>query len=136
MKYLYIIILVLPLALFGYGVDVNKISKQIDRLKSSKRVSASLDYDVYDPFATAKPLLKQKQIKHRKHHKKVIRFQTILNDMVLIKNRWYRVGDKVYGYKITKIGRDSILISKKGKIRRISGAKKKEFIQVTKEIKE
>jgi len=136
MKYLYSIIFLLPVVLFGYNIDVQKISKQMDRLKDHRKVVLTLDYNVYDPFATAKPILKQKKYnKAKKHYKKSIKLQTILNNRVLIKNRWYGVGDSISGYKIVKIEqKKGILLYKDGKSKQVFFKKKKDFIHITKEI--
>ena len=136
MKCLYSIIFLLPIALFGYNMDVQKISKQMDRLKDYRKVVLTLDYNVYDPFATAKPILKQKKYnKVKKHYKRSIKLQTILNNRVLIKNRWYGVGDSISGYKIIKIEeKKGILLYKDGKSKQVLFKKKKDFIHITKEI--
>ena len=130
----YILFFLLPVLLFGHSVDIQQISKQLDRLKNHKKSISVIDYDIYDPFATAKPLLKQIKYKRKKRKKTTIKLQTILNDKVLIKNRWYKVGDKVYGYKITQVGKNSIVVFKNRKRKIIFFEKKKDFIHITKGI--
>ena len=134
MKYLCNLIIFLPIMLFARDIDIEKISKQMDRLKSSKKIVSTLDYNVYDPFATAKPILKQKKAKKQKKYHRIIKLQTVLNGRVLIKNKWYSVGDKVYGYKIVKIDQNGISLYKNKKTKKVLFKKRKDFVHITKEI--
>jgi len=57
------------------------------------------------------------------HHRKPIKLQIILNQKVKISDNWYKVGDKIRGYKISKIGIDFILISKQTTLKKIGFSK-------------
>lgn len=104
---------------FAYAQDINieELAKRIDNLESSTKLSKNLDYKVYDPFATAKPILKQSQIIKKKYHQKIL-LQTILNDKVFIQNRWYTKGDAIQGYKIKQIFKNSVLLCKNNKCKK------------------
>ena len=70
---------------FSSAVEINNLAPKIKNLKNGKKLSEKVDYDVYDPFATAKPLLikkkkvVKKKIKHVIKHNHII-IQTIFNN--------------------------------------------------------
>jgi hypothetical protein len=103
------------MTLYSNTIDVTSISKKIDDLKNNKKSSATLDYRVYDPFYTAKPLLATKERKPTNTAKRPIVLQTILNHKVLIDGRWYGVGDHVHGARITAIKENTITLLSSGK---------------------
>ncbi len=109
MKIALLIILTLSL-LHSATIDVTPISKKIDLLKNRKKSPATLNYNVYDPFSTAKPLLATKEKKPVVITKRPIIVQTILNKKALIDGRWYGVGSKVHGATITDIKTNSISV--------------------------
>lgn len=127
-------LLVLPIYLMA--VDVDRISSKIESMKSSHRVPSALTYDVYDPFTQAKPIVKEKKskkvhlIKKRRKSRHIV-IQTILNDMILVNNRWYKEGDRVMGMRVRRIYQNSALIGNQTvKVsRRKSILKTKEIIQ-------
>ncbi len=101
------------LPLYLMAVNVDNISKKIDTIKSSHRVSPTLIYDVYDPFIQAKPIVnikKKKKIVKKRRVVKHIVIQTVFNDKILVNNRWYKEGDKVMGLRVKKIYKNSALI--------------------------
>lgn len=134
-----IILLLISSALFSNGVDVKKIAKKIGLLKNHIRISKEIDYKVYDPFAKAKPILLKKITKDTKvvkrKRKRPIIIQTILNKKAFINNRWFGVGDRVFGYLIKSIKRDAIFILKNHKWVKISMKKRKNIVTVKEIIK-
>jgi hypothetical protein len=115
MKYLTLFIFFLSSSLFAGDFDVSKIVEKVRNIKKSNQLSPILEYKVYDPFATAKPILKEKKIKviHKPKEQSIIP-QTILNGEVFIDKKWYATGDIIRGYKIKNIGTKSILLYKNG----------------------
>ena len=47
--------------------------------------------------------------------KKTLSVTMLLNSSAMINEKWYRVGDTVNGYKVTKIDATSVLLTKKSK---------------------
>ena len=132
MKSFIVLLFLLPICIFAKDIDVNQISKKIDVIKNSTKITAKLDYDIYDPFATAKPILKHKK-KKKTVKKRKIHIKTILNNRVFINRRWYNVGEIIYGYKIKSINSNYIVVLKHGERKRVYKYKKKNFIH-TKEL--
>ncbi len=115
MKYLfYIMLIVIPIG--ANDIDITPISEKIEALKQSKKTSPVLDYTLFDPFATAKPLLaaKQKPPLIKKRFRPII-VQTILNHRALIDGKWLRVGSSVYGGTISAIEQHRIIVKRGGK---------------------
>ena len=110
----YIMLIALPLC--AKDVDITSISEKIDALKQSKSTSPVLNYTLYDPFATAKPLLaaKQKPPLIKKRIRPII-VQTILNHRALIDGKWLRVGSSIYGGTISAIEQQHIVVTRGGK---------------------
>ncbi|MEA1982073.1 MAG: hypothetical protein U9N39_00900 [Campylobacterota bacterium] len=121
------------LPLFADVIDVQKIALKIDKVHSSK-ISSTLDYRVYDPFATAKPILKKKTIIKRVRHKSIV-IETILNNRAFIEKKWYSVGDTIYGQKIKNVRRDGIVILKNYKKTFIPLKKNTNIIKIKENIK-
>jgi len=61
----------------------------------------------------------KKVIRHayyiRKHYYRHLYLEAILNKSVMINRRWYKEGHFVYGYKIVKVNRTSVLLQKQNK---------------------
>jgi len=110
MKIVVLLIILTLSLLYSATIDVTPISKKIDLLKNRKKSPATLNYNVYDPFSTAKPLLATKEKKPVVITKRPIIVQTILNKKALIDGRWYGVGSKVHAATITAIKENSITI--------------------------
>jgi len=106
--------------------------KNIANLKNSINISAKLDYNVYDPFASAKPILikKEKDFLKKIPISDVIKIQTILNKKVLIKNRWFSVGDKINNNLIKHIKKDYIVVLNNKKWMKITTQRKKKLIYI------
>jgi len=51
----------------------------------------------------------------KKHYSKKLYLEAILNKSVMINKRWYKEGQWVYGYKIVKVSRTSVLLQKQNK---------------------
>ncbi|MEA2099025.1 MAG: hypothetical protein U9P72_02745 [Campylobacterota bacterium] len=135
MKKLLPIIILTPILSIVNAIEINKIAPKINTLKNNKKISDIIDYEVYDPFATAKPLLIEKKIVEKKVIKRVIKqnpiiIQTILNHKVLINNRWYSAGDIVQGRKIKSIRKDAIIVIENNKWVKIALKKNRNIINI------
>jgi hypothetical protein len=117
------------ITLYSSTIDVTPISKKIDALKNYKKSSATLDYNVYDPFSSAKPLLATKEKKLVTTVKHSIVIQTILNNKVFIDGKWFGVGSRIHGSTITAINANSISIIREGKYSIIALKSRKNIIQ-------
>lgn len=117
MKIIYLLLVASALS----AIEITNIIQTMDKLNSSDKISSSLDYDVYDPFATAKPILKTKNIEVKELSTSTpIVIQTILNDRVFISGEWYNAGDKIRDFKIKDIKSDRIELVKNRTIKVIT----------------
>jgi len=128
-----IFILITPIFIFANDIKINNIAPKINTLKNSVKISETIDYDVYDPFLTAKPLLIKEKKVIKKKIKQVIKqnpiiIQTILNNKVLIHNKWYGAGDKVHGIRIKSIRKDAIIVIKNNRWTKINLRKNRNII--------
>lgn len=125
-------ILFIPIFSFSDTINVDKVVKNIANIKKSIQISARLDYNVYDPFASAKPILiqKKKDIIKKLPISRSITIQTILNKKVLINNRWFSVGDRVNGGLIKSIDKNYIIMIKNKKWIKVATKRKKRVINI------
>ncbi len=126
------LLLLVPLLSLAADIDVALIAKKIDALKNENRVSAELDYRVYDPFLDAKSILKSESFSLPKKKSEII-LQTILNNRALIGGKWYSVGNIIQGGVIESIGTDYIVVLKNKKRERVFFKKRKDIITHNKE---
>ncbi len=70
----------------------------------------------YDPFYKAQKLLKKKKAKSFSGTLKLT-LSAIYNERAYINGKFYKVGDKIEGYKIYKIGKNFVILKKRGKKR-------------------
>lgn len=78
--------------------------------------------NAYDPFSILVP--KKKIVKHsKKIKKKIIRkkiylnLNSILDRYAKINRIWYKAGDRVHNYRIKEIFEDSVILTRRGKIK-------------------
>ena len=121
------------LPLIASMIDVQKIATRIDTISNSK-ISNKVDYNVYDPFATAKPILKKKTIVKRAEQKNIV-LETILNNRVFIERKWYSTGSYIHGYKIKNISANGIIITKNHKTLLIPLNKNKNLLKIKENLK-
>jgi len=130
-----VLIIITPILLMADHIEINKIAPKIKTFKNSEKISDTIDYDVYDPFATAKPIVivKKKVLKKRIKHiikQNPIIIQTILNSKALINNRWYGAGDKIQGKKIKSVRKDAIIVIDNNKWVKITLKRNKSIIEI------
>jgi hypothetical protein len=83
--------LIFPFLLLSFFLNaqeftIEEIAANINKIKTSNILSPRIEYELYDPFATAKPILKEKKVIH-KSKPKAIDPQTILNGEVFIEKK-------------------------------------------------
>jgi len=135
MRYFSLYILLLSLPLFTKDFDVEKIATQVEKIKTSNKLSPTLKYRVYDPFAKAKPILKEKQknVMHKIRYRAIYP-QTILNNEVFIEKKWYSVGDVIRGYEIKNINKRSILLYKDNVYKKVYLKSSKNIVKIEERI--
>jgi len=105
------------------------VNKQIDAIKPPRK---GLDIKVLstlkDPFiflhitkkkarVFTKKIFINKTISRHRHNKSLYKrtyfsLEAIMNQSALINNRWYKLGDKISGYTLSKINLKNIILSK------------------------
>ena len=129
MKTLYIILLLL----FTNQLCANELTwvdEQVAAIKPPRiGISNKSIAKLKDPFIFLIKQNKQRVVEGKRSSKKAIRYshytrkyysrklhlEAILNKSVMINKRWYKEGQWVYGYKIVKVNRTSILLQKQNK---------------------
>ncbi|WP_187647363.1 hypothetical protein [Nitrosophilus labii] len=71
----------------------------------------------YDPFYKAQKLLKKKKKIKSVSRTLKLTLSAIYNERAYINGKFYKVGDKIEGYKIYKIGKNFVILKKRGKKR-------------------
>ncbi len=129
MKTLYIILLFV----FTHQLCANELTwvdEQVAAIKPPRiGISNKSIAKLKDPFIFLVKQNEQIVVRGKRSSKKVIRYshyinkyysrklylEAILNKSVMINKRWYKEGQWVYGYKIVKVNRTSVLLQKQNK---------------------
>ena len=129
-------ILVIMLFISANAGDISILLSKIDYLKSETSKSFKEIKLNYDPFIqTKKIFIKKRDLKvATKPSPKItpLTLITILNDRAFINSKWYKKGDKLYGYKIVYIGDDKVILKKESKIKYLQIKKTKNILKVEK----
>lgn len=104
---------------FSYAnSDLNKIDSIIEKIKI-KRVGLQKKqiYSLKDPFFyDKKTVLKIKHKKYKKNaYRTYYRLQAIINNRAKINRKWYKIGNKIGGYKLYEICSNCVKLKKRGK---------------------
>ena len=116
--------------------DMKDITKKIEDIEVSDNTYDKINYEIYDPFAVAKPIMKKNGVQKRTVVSiPYIRLQTVLNARVFMNNSWYDVGDKIQGYKVKSIHKNFVVLAQKSvlKIIKIDKTQDSKMIIKTKE---
>jgi len=129
MKTLYITLFFL-LTQHLYANELTWVDEQVEAIKPPRIGISDKEIDkIKDPFIFLvkedKKVLKStkkssKRIYKRshfvkKHYGKKLHLEAILNKSALINQRWYKEGQWVYGYKLIKVNRTSVVLQKQNK---------------------
>ncbi len=119
-------LLILTLLLCTTHLFANELAwvdEQIEAIKPPRKGIATKDISkLKDPFIFLKPNKNKKKVKSpykrsstkkyvRKHSSK-FKLKAILNKAALINGKWYKEGEKVYGYKLEKVNPQSIVLTR------------------------
>ena len=75
-----------------------------------KRIVPYPNYDIYDPFQKAMPVIKKaKRVKIKPIPTKP-KVKAIINNSAYIDGKWREVGDNIRGYKLVKINSTSVVL--------------------------
>ena len=118
---------IVMMATLGWGQDtLGRIDRLVDQIKSPRKGLARGQISkASDPFVYIKkgqkPIVSVTPPKKRKDRHVL---QAIINDRVKIDGRWYREGEKMGPYIITKITGNSVLLTNSRKRIRLTIPKK------------
>ncbi len=118
---------VLAATLSYADVTINDIDRLVNDIKQERLgLSAKEIRNAKDPFIYLNG--KYSKVLHKpKAKKKRYRFvlSAIINDRVKINRRWYALHSKVYGYTISKVGKDYVLLTRNNERIRVFMKRKK-----------
>ena len=118
------IFLILSIVLSLYAEDLKlRTQKLIAPIEKTLIVRVK-----YDPFKKGEEVVQK--IFNKKRQDKTLYVTAILNNKVFINSRWYRVGDKVAGYKILQLKEDSILVKNSKKVLKFSIKRRNNIVKV------
>jgi len=103
--------------LFANALTIKPILSKIDNL-SHLEIKSKKIYIKYNPFYNSVKIYNKKiknfKIKSTKKVNTLI-LGAIINDKAFINGAWYKVGDRIYGFKITRIANYFVYLNKKNK---------------------
>jgi len=128
-------LLLLSFTAFG-DTTLSWVDKQIEAIKPPRPTIPESQFSkVEDPFifinvkkleeknaVTAK---KRKRNSYKKKYKVKLSLSIIMNNKARINSKWYKLGDTLYGYKLTKIDSNRVVLTKRGRTRILSTYTKK-----------
>ncbi len=112
--------------------SIKEVSDRINSISVLKNENKKI-HNTYDPFKTAKPIIKSKKVVKDSYESDEINLQTILNKRAFINSRWYNTGEKIQGYKIEYINKNSITLSKNMTKKILAIKNKKSILKYTDE---
>ena len=118
------IFLILSIVLSLYAEDLKLRTEKLI-VPIEKRAIVKVKYD---PFKKGKEVVQK--VFSKKVQDNTLYVTSILNNRVFINSRWYRVGDKVNGYKIIQIKEDSILVKNSKKVLKFGIKRRDNIVKV------
>jgi len=116
--------LILSIVMSIYAQDLKlKIERLIVPVEKKPIVKVK-----YDPFKKGQEVVQK--VFNKKVQDNTLYVTSILNNRVFINSRWYRVGDKVNGYKIIQIKEDSILAKNSKKVLKFGIKRRDNIVKV------
>ncbi|WP_345970866.1 MULTISPECIES: hypothetical protein [Sulfurimonas] len=134
-----LLLLTLPLIVLAEGMqpDMKWVDDEIAAIKPPRKgVHASALYGLQDPFRAQLILNQPHKAKAtgtyvKRPKQRYMTLESVINSRTaLIDGKWYKEKDTIYGYVITKIERDSVLLQKKKKEVTLTLKKKNPKIQI------
>lgn len=128
MKTLYTIFLLLGVSQL-LANELSWVDEQVEAIKpprvglSSKEIAAVKDPFIFlikkdDLQSKSKKTPSKKVFKThyvKKSHTKRLTLDAILNKSAMINNKWYKEGERVYGYKLAKVNTTSVVLKRHNK---------------------
>ncbi|WP_201352410.1 hypothetical protein [Hydrogenimonas urashimensis] len=97
------------------GIDVGTIVKKFEKV-GAWRLPPTPDYEVYDPFKRAEPLMKKSGPRvPPKVRRTTIRVTAVMNDKAFVNGRWVGKGSRVGSYRIIDVRADGIVVKEGNK---------------------
>ncbi len=118
------IFLILSIVLSLYAEDLKLRTEKLI-VPIEKRAIVKVKYD---PFKKGKEVVQK--VFSKKVQDNTLYVTSILNNRVFINSRWYRVSDKVNGYKIIQIKEDSILVKNSKKVLKFGIKRRDNIVKV------
>jgi hypothetical protein len=116
--------------LFANALTIKPILSKIDNL-SHLEIKSKKIHVKYNPFYNSTKIYNKKiknfQIESAKKVNTLI-LGAIINDKAFINGAWHRVGDSIYGFKITKITNYLVYLNKKNKKMTLSTKNSKKIL--------
>jgi len=82
----------------------------------------------YDPFKKGQEVVQK--VMNKKEVESSLYITSILNNRVFVNSHWYKVGDKVNGYKIIQINNNDILAKNSKKVVKFGIKRRKNIVKV------
>ncbi|MHC3993884.1 hypothetical protein ACXWTF_03590 [Thiomicrolovo sp. ZZH C-3] len=136
-KLLLLILPLIALAQEGVQPDMQWVDQEIAAIKPPRKgVHSSALYGLRDPFRAQLILNQPAKAKGtgtyvKRPARRYMTLESVINSRsALIDGKWYKQDDTIYGYVITKIERDSVMLQKKKKQVTLTLKKKNPKIQI------
>jgi hypothetical protein len=75
-------------------------------------------------------IIAKKVLRSQKRHYVSLRLKLIINSRALIGTRWYRLNDKIAGYRVAAIDKESVKLVKNGRVKILSIKTNKHRIKI------
>ncbi|MEO1937834.1 MAG: hypothetical protein ABGW85_04270 [Sulfurimonas sp.] len=147
MKKFTLTLIVTATCLFSNNNELTWVDEQIEAIKPPRvGLSPKEINQLKDPFILLvekkedKKTVAKKEKKHsrynytKKVHKRSYHFslEAIMNKSALINGKWYKEGTYIYGYKITNVDRNKVILTKGSKKITLSTISKKKNLKFNK----
>ncbi len=107
------IILLLLLSTQLFSNELVWIDEQIEAIKPPRKgINNKKILKLKDPFIYLRKKIHHRSRKRVRAYTSKISLVAILNKSALINGKWYREGEKVYGYKLEKVNPKTVLLTK------------------------
>ncbi|BBG65686.1 hypothetical protein NNO_0983 [Hydrogenimonas sp.] len=109
-------------SLLGAGITINDIDKLVNDIKQERvglkdsEIRTAKDPFVYSNGKMGRVLQTDKSVKKR-HYRFFL--SAIINDRAKINGRWYRLNSRIGGFRISGVGKDYVLLTRKNERIRI-----------------
>lgn len=136
------ILLTLPLLVLAETVqqpDMKWVDAEITAIKPARKgLAANGTFGLRDPFIAQlilnRPVGKgegKPVVSYKKPPQRSFTLEVIINGKsVMIDGKWYKLDDKIYGYTIREIGKNTVTLEKKKRTKTLSLVKMNKHIEI------